>query len=225
MTTATPTEGAATGTQATPAVAPTTPTAPAPAQATSAASSAPKEAPAEAKPPTGLIGEIAKPKEGDAGKAPAEATAPESYDFKMPEGVRMSKDVLDQFGELAKAGKLSQEQAQEALGKFVQARQREVETEVTRLAAEAKADLLADPEIGGDKWPATQASIKRALDAFGDPEAVEVLTHPMVGNNRAIARMLAKIGAHFREDRFTTGQSAPTGPSFMETFYKEPSRS
>lgn len=211
MTTTETTNEGVTGKAAAPVATEATKAAP----ATEATTAKPSVETKEATKPGSVLGELA-----------TEATkpvVPESYQFQFPEGVKPSDEIVGLFGELAKKSQMTQEQAQEAMGKMVEARQREAAAEIARLGTELRTSLESDPEIGGQKWPETQANIARALKLFADEKAVEVLSHPLVGNQRALAAMLARIGEKFREDRIQTGQSAPSGNPWGE-LYGTPSR-
>lgn len=195
---------------------------------TAAASSAVAPAPDAKAAPTKPSGDAKaedsqKPKQTLLGEIAAEATkpvVPESYKFDLGDAAP-SKEVVEFVSQMAKQGQMTQEQAQKAMSEFIAVRQRESAEAIERIGNDLRKQIEQDPELGGAKLPQTQASIARALKRFGSPEAVEVLNHPLVGNQKAIAAMLKKIGDAFQDDAIVTGNAAPAQRSGWDKLYTD----
>lgn len=217
-------------TSTTPTTPPPVTTAPAPA-ASPVPSPAPAPAPAaDPKPaapatsePESLIGG-APPKTAEApkeGEKPPETAPEKPLELKLPEGVK--PETLAPFLEVAKAHKLSQEQAQ-ALVDFDRARQAEADKS---FQASWKAEqtkwveaVKADPEIGAGRPEVLAASIeaaKRAVAKFGGPELARELLETGLGNNPVWVRAFVRIGKAMADDSIagTSGGAAST-PSAEE---------
>jgi len=221
------TDTTATPTAATAVVEPTAPTAPKQPVAAPAATEPQKPAPAKQEPAklpepvkaVSLLDEPAKPAEPpkpEAAKEPAKDSmdgAPEKYEpFQLAEGVTLSPELGDTFGELAKAANLPQAQAQEALSKMAAAlekqNQEQVATWVNKAAEETRA---AD----GDQFDANRAKANRAIKLYGSPELETFLKTPLgmlMVNTKPVWAMLTKLGADVSDDSVVTGspRSAPT---------------
>jgi hypothetical protein len=76
-------------------------------------------------------------------------------------------------------------------------RQRDAET-IVATRAEWIDETKADKEIGGDKLDATLATAKRALDAYGSPQFIEMLNQSGLGNHPEVVRFCAKVGPYSR---------------------------
>lgn len=103
--------------------------------------------------------------------------APEAYeDFKVPEGMEASKEMVDEFKPVLKELNLSQDKAQ-ALIDFYTAKvlpgmqAKGLEVWNNELAARQQA-IEKDPEIGGEKLKATGETINRVANSFLKPEEV-----------------------------------------------------
>ena len=141
--------------------------------------------------------------------------APESYDFKPPEGQQFDQQVLQSFAEVARELNLTQDAAQRVLdtvGPVMQARQAEqLEAIRTSWADAAK----ADKEFGGDKLSENLAYAKQALDAYGSPELRQLLNETGLGNHPEIIRMMVKAGKASAEDSLVTGRKVQAGETTM----------
>lgn len=138
-------------------------------------------------------------------------TAEVNYEFKMPEGVELDKQLADEFVPIAKELGLKPEQAQriaELQAKAVQ-RQQQAWTEQVQ---QWQQDVTADKEIGGDKLPQTLAYAKAAIDLVGDPALVQLLDSTGYGNHPVIVKAFAAIGKKVAPDSFVGGKpAAPAG--------------
>jgi hypothetical protein len=138
-----------------------------------------------------------------------EPAVPESYEFKMPDGVELDQAAADDFTVIAKELKLTQEQAQKIadIGAAQAQRQREAHATMVESWVET---VKTDKEIGGDKLQENLAVARKALDAFGTPELRDVLNATGLGNHPEIIKAFYKAGKAISEDKFVTG--SPKGP-------------
>lgn len=155
--------------------------------------------------------------EGEAEKKPE--GAPESYEFKAPEGVQFDDTVIGAFSEVAKELNLPQDQAQKVLDKVapvIAARQAEqFQAARTEWAETAK----ADKEFGGEKLAENLGVAKKALDAFATPELRTLLDQSGLGNHPEVIRMFYRAGKAISEDRFVSGQGGKTAQGDARRLY------
>lgn len=129
--------------------------------------------------------------------------APESYDFKIPEGA--DKSAFDDFAKVAKDLDLNQADAQ----KLVDFQMGQAAKVSLQWAEQAKADT----EIGGDKLAENLAVAKKGLEAYGTPELKAMLDKTGLGNNPEVIRFFYRAGKALSEDRVVQGGNATTpGP-------------
>lgn len=170
---------------------------------------APAEAPAavDAKPE----GEAPPKPEGE-GEAPAKLS-PESYKFEIPDGVTVNEETLGEFKTLAAEVGIPVDKAQSLFDLGI----KQVQAAVTAAAEQQvseynkildgwKAELRADPEIGGTKSSETQVFLGRALDEFGSPEARVAFDQTGAGWNPAVVRFINNMARALVE-----GESLPPG--------------
>lgn len=155
--------------------------------------------------------------EGEQEKKPE--GAPESYEFKAPEGVQFDDAVIGAFSEVAKELNLPQDQAQKVLDKMapvIQARQLE-QFQTARLDwAEA---AKSDKEFGGEKLAENLGMAKKALDTFASPELRTLLDESGLGNHPEIIRMFYRTGKAISEDSFVSGQGGKTNQGDARRLY------
>lgn len=200
------------------------PSATAPAQTPAAALATPDkpaaapspDKPAEpAKRPDSLIPDPeAKPADGD---KPAAATAPEKYEaFKLPEGVTIAAEGIQQFEAFAKEEGLSQDRAQKYLDRHV-AEIKKMNDGIYQTWYDTQrtwqAEITADKSVGGEKLPASKQAIGRVLNFLG-PELGksfrEALDFTGAGNNPAVFRSLVKLAERFSEATPVSGKPGST---------------
>lgn len=147
----------------------------------------------------------AKPAEGEAAK-PAEKAAevaPVEYEFKLPEGVDLKGEALDELKAFAKEKGLTQEEAQKLanLGaKQAQGFAAQVVEQQKAATAKWAEETTSDKEIGGDKLPENLAVAKQALDKFGSPALKALLNQSGLGNHPEVVRFMVKAGKAISED-------------------------
>lgn len=154
----------------------------------------------------------------DAGDKPE--GAPETYEFKAPEGQEFDQNVIDAFSDVAKDLNLSQENAQKVLDKMapvIQARQSE---QIAAAQEQWASDTKADKEIGGDKLNDNLAVAKKALDTFGTPALKDLLNASGLGNHPEVIRAFYRAGKQISEDAFVGGKPQPaSGESVAQRMY------
>lgn len=157
--------------------------------------------PAAAAPQDGTEGNA----EGDQAKAGDEPVVPEKYEFKAPDGREFDQGVLEQFSEVAKELKLTQEGAQKVIDKLSNAIAEKQANTLKAAADEWVKSVNADKEIGGDKLNENLSVAKKALEAFGTPELRALLNESGLGNHPEIIRAFFKAGKAISEDRYVPG--------------------
>lgn len=143
--------------------------------------------------------------------------APESYDFKAPEGFVLDDAVIGEFSNVAKELGLSQDAAQKIVDKLspkLAERTAQAQQEaVTKYRAELVDQVKADKEIGGDKLNERLAVADKALSAFGTPELRTLLNTSGLGDHPEIIRAFYRAGKAISDDVFVPGgaRQATTG--------------
>lgn len=155
-----------------------------------------------------------------------ETVVPEKYDIKVPEGMSIDAEALEQFTPIAKELKLSNEQAQR-LADIYAARQD------TSLKAQREAytktvegwikEVKADKEIGGTNLPITQATCKKALTTYDpDGEFMKLMDASGFGNHPAVLRFVNRVGKSVKEDQGVKAKaSAPKERDINKILYGE----
>jgi len=133
--------------------------------------------------------------------------APEDYeDFKIPEGMEASKELVDEFKPVLKDLNLSQEKAQALIDFYtakvlpgMQAKGMEVWN--NELAQRQQA-IEKDPEIGGEKLKATGETVNRVANTFLKPEeSAELMEYSKrFGDCPAFVKLLTRVGAAMKDD-------------------------
>jgi hypothetical protein len=154
---------------------------------------------------------------------PGTLGAPESYEFKPPEGNKFDEEVLGTFSNVAKDLDLSQGAAQKILDAIAPkiaerfaARQMEAMTNVITGWVDA---TKADKALGGEKLTENLAVAEKALAAFGTPELRKLLgnydakANPNgtgLGNHPEVIRAFFNAGKAISEDKFVPGGRQPS---------------
>lgn len=145
--------------------------------------------------------------------------APESYDFKAPEGVHIDEQVFGTFSEVAKELNLPQDKAQLVLDKMApmlaQRQQEQVEAVRTQWAETSK----ADKEFGGALLTESLGHAKTAMDAFATPELKGLLEESGLGNHPEVIRFMVRAGKAISEDRFVSGKAGTQATADARSLY------
>jgi hypothetical protein len=151
-------------------------------------------------------------KTDDAAAKTDEAAKEVVYEFKLPEGVDLKGEALDELKATAKELGLTQEQAQRVadLGaKQAQGFAAQLVEQQKTMTAEWAEQTTTDKEIGGDKLPENLGVAKKALDTFGSPALKTLLNQSGLGNHPEVVRFMVKAGKAISEDgRLVTGAAA-----------------
>ena len=137
----------------------------------------------------------------------AAKTAPETYTFKMPEGVAMDKDAVAEFSAIAKELKLPQDQAQRVAEVGAKMVQRQQAQQAALVASWVEASI-ADKDIGGDKLPENMAIARKAVATYGSPELNDALEQSGFKNHPAFVKAFYKIGLTLKQDAIVPGGNA-----------------
>ena len=155
--------------------------------------------------------------EGEGTKADGDKPqgAPESYEFKAPEGSTLDDAVIGQFSEVAKELNLTQDAAQKILDKMAPAMAARQAEQIEAIRAGWADEARVDKEFGGDKLDENLGTAKRALDQFGTTELRTLLKETGMGNHPEVIRFMYRAGKAISEDGFVPGgrQGAPTDPA------------
>ena len=149
-------------------------------------------------------------------KAAAEkpAGAPETYEFKNPDGVgevEIDKKIHDAYAEAARELDLPQEKAQGLFDKTMTALHKYGIEEQNRQTDEWIKTAKADPEFGGEKLDENLGIAAKAVKEFGSDGLRELLDSPHgVGNHPELIRFLVKVGRAVSEDRFVGSNKGET---------------
>lgn len=160
-------------------------------------------------------GDQAKADDKQDDKGEAKTGAPESYDFKAPEGVeQLDTQLVETFTPLAKELGLSNEQAQQLVNLAPQIQQRMAQQQAESWGKQLEAwvgEVKADKDIGGSNLPATMASAQKVMQQFGTPELKAALEQTGMGNHPELVRLFAKVGKAMGEDSFVAGGKTSSG--------------
>ena len=179
----------------------------------------------EQKPTTEVQAEGAKPEAGAAGSGqqeqsqeakPQEAKTqvPEKYELKAPEGSLIDGAYLDKIASFAKEQGLSQDQAQ----KLVE-RDHQAIAQHQAMVQQWKADVLADPELGGDNAKEKVELAHRAFKHFASEKFAQELEQSGYGNHPELVRAFYKVGKMMGEDKFVVPNAQNGARRTMEEVF------
>ena len=146
--------------------------------------------------------EEAKAKEA---KPEEKKAAPEKYDFKLPEGSKLSKAEVDEVAAFSKEQGLSQEQAQKILereSKLADGRDAKNLAQLQEATVQWLEAAKADKEIGGEAFPKHAELAKRVVERFGTKEFKDELNRTGLGNHPELVRVFTRIGKSMSDDQF-----------------------
>lgn len=145
--------------------------------------------------------------------------APETYEFKAPEGHHFDETVIAQFSEVAKELNLPQDKAQMVLDKMAPAIAERQAAALETVSKEWADASRADKEFGGDKFDGSLAAAKQGLEKFATPELQKLLVDTSLGNHPEVLRLFTRIGKAISEDKVVTGDARATPASRLATLY------
>lgn len=154
-------------------------------------------------------------------EAKPERVAPESYEFKAPEGVELNPALLGEFEGLARELNMPQNEAQAIVERMTPKIQARMQAQQIEIMAQARADWLqqieSDAEIGGAAKQASQASAAKALHQFGTPELRALLKDSGLEAHPEVVRFFSRAGKAISEDSFVSGR--PPTKSTAQALY------
>lgn len=160
------------------------------------------------------LAENGQPAAGGAAAAAAAPAIPESYDFKKPDGYKGVDADIARVQGMAKAGKLTAEQAQalfEADAANIAEQDAAIERETAQTRADNIAALKADPEFGGPKYAESITRADQAL-AILDPkgELLAELKQFGLEHHPNLVRAFARAGQMMTEgNTFVQAKGGP----------------
>lgn len=133
-----------------------------------------------------------------------QASTPEKYEFKLPDGVKLDTEALSAE---AKHLGLSQEAAQKLVELKIKSNQAIAEAQKNEHQSWIDA-VKADKELGAD-LKKTEAMVKAGVEflAKSEPAFIKLITETKLIDHPAFVRMLRKVGADNSNDKFVGGSS------------------
>lgn len=131
---------------------------------------------------------------------------PEDYKLNA-EGLGLSETQVDEIRKMAFGLNLTQKKAQELLRNASKSYTDLAKAYTERMRAVAKETEAAMKQEWGDKYSQNYNLMVRAMRAAGDSDLMKELEDSGMGNSRAFARFLAKVGSMISED--TTPHGGP----------------
>lgn len=131
----------------------------------------------------------------------------------VPDGFTADPKFVESVAGWAKESGVKQEALDKLVTQYAAQRASEaksLEASMVKQSDEWMTELKADKDVGGDKFPTSAAHARAAVLKFGGPRAVEVFSHPAIGNHPVLFRMMAAIGAAMAEDTSTV-KTTPGG--------------
>lgn len=134
--------------------------------------------------------------------------APEKYEFKFDDGVKIDDAIMTEFSGIAKEMNLSQANAQKLANFYAAKMTAHGAAQEAAWAATVKEwgdQVRTDKEIGGANLDANIALARKVLDRHGSPELRQMLDTTGAGNHPALVRLLVKVGKDMGEDAIQPG--------------------
>ena len=155
-------------------------------------------------------GTAADPGAANTEETKPERAAPETYEFKAPEGVELNPALLGEFEGLARELNMPQDEAQAIVERMTPKINARLQAQQVEIMAQARAEWLqrieADAEIGGAAKQAAHASAAKALTQFGTPELRSLLKDSGLEAHPEVVRFFSRAGKAISEDTFVAGR-------------------
>ncbi len=176
----------------------------------------------------------APPADSKPADPPAEAkpAIPEKYDFttaKLPEGIKLSPELVDAIAPVLKKHGLTQEAANElvethaaATQKLMAAQQKQEEADFTKwMADRAKANTDAIKQEWGHEFDGNLKMAQRGLARlFPGTEGKRLLDETGLGNHPEFLKAFLAVGKMIQEDKPPNGATSPSArKSTAEVLY------
>ena len=143
-----------------------------------------------------------QPQQTDTPKAQADGAR---YSFTAPEGVTYDAQVLDAYTKAAEKLNLPQDAAQKLLNDVYGTLAERTAQQQQELRSQWADEVRSDPVLGGAQLDANIAVARKAIEAFGSPELVELLNVTGLGNNKHVISAFFRAGQAISTDRFVAG--------------------
>lgn len=165
--------------------------------------------------------------ESKEGEGEGESQAPETYEWKAPEGFEGELDsaAIEQFEPIAKELGLTQEQADKMVSLHAESLQRAQQQARDNWAQQQEtweSELREDPDFGGPKFDENVGAAMKAVEKFGTPGLKEALESTGMGNHPELVRTFAQIGQAISEDKIVMGNQSQGERSMAERLYSQP---
>lgn len=164
-----------------------------------------------------------QPPSGNAGKGgePAQSPKPEvpvEYKWKAPEGRQYHPETIKGYEAIVRDLKVAPDVAQSLLDRALPLLEGRQAQQVKDMRDGWRKALEGDPELGGSKLDETKSLAAKTLDSLGTPELRQLLDETGLGEHKAFAALLRRVGEALSEDRFVAGRRAPgDGPQTPRT--------
>lgn len=158
---------------------------------------------------------------------------PETYDFKMPEGMEVDAELVTGLEAFATENKLSGAEAQKIadMGISLLSKQQELrETQFNEIKAGWLESAKTDKEIGADVSKGKESLAARAFNTIATPEMKELVDHYGIGNHPEMLRMFYRLSSLMGDDGMQipgTGAGLGNSNGLSETvgsIFNHPSR-
>jgi len=157
--------------------------------------------------------------------------APEKYEFKFPETVKLDEEALTEATNTFKELNLPQEQAQKVMDVGVKhiekvlTQAKEAQEKALNDAGEAWfKEIQTDKEYGGANFKKSNEAALRFRDKFTTPEErkqLAALFDSGWGNHPVLWKMLVRGGLAMGEDQVVDGAASAAEPSAAKVLYPE----
>lgn len=139
-----------------------------------------------------------KPEEKKPEQKKDEPVVPEKYDLKVPEGMVLNENLVNEFTPIAKELKLTNESAQKLVDLFAKGQAQQLET-LNKTRESWRQQVKGDAELNG-RLPLAKKALRLA-----DEGAKKLFTETWLGDHPDVVRFLAKVGELVGEDKLIEG--------------------
>ena len=159
--------------------------------------------------------------QGKADDKVAEQTVPDKYeDFKVDPEVNVNANMQNEFKEIAKSMKLTQDQAQSLVDLQIKYAKAQGETNMTQYRQTVDAWKKETIQALGNGYQQELGIAAKALNRFGSPELRQLLNDSGLGNHKEVVLFFNKIGKAISEDTMNdNGVSGGKSKTDGEIFY------
>ena len=149
---------------------------------------------------------------------PADTVPEGDYEFTMPEGVELNKELAEFATPILKEYNITQAQAQAMTEILVKQNQQQMENwQNTR--AEWAESTKNHPEFGGEHFEANVKAANALIDKFGDDDFKELLQTSGAGNHPALFSFMTRLSKSISDDVPEGGEAASTQKSDADILY------